>query len=435
MTRKDINWLVEKNDVKNFIKPIEIEIPIDKGQYRYIFNNNKIRNMSADKYFKYLENEMINRLYTGNNYDKYKRVLNSKISLSYKPNFKENNWSIGYSPIQIINAIYETLNIDEKINFFDYNNKSLSIRTKNLIMVRLIEEQLKAVKEKNQDDKVAFINDSINAIDRIFLFDNYDIETRLDDCVIYKNLLYYLSVKSLDILDETDDIYYAFIPKQYYKEVSTKKTAKYPNQLFMDNNRVYSFNYNEFNDRFENAMFRYPCIFEEVLGIDEISVMDKKDYTKNSVELSRMLKEKIQFYKDLLALKDKNNNNIVVSPIKGKNDLYGYYGFVLNNDYIVLDKFYSMSKKYDKIKPACDEAIYSMPLDLFVELSGSKKKMMKYIKDHPKGNVKRNYHTKKCTYKDRIIKVSQKENVSSMNSDWFLNIYTPKKLVLNNNSK
>ena len=93
---------------------------------------------------------------------------------------------------------------------------------------------------------------------------------------------------------------------------------------------------------------------------------------------------------------------------------------------------YNMSKKDDTMKPAADEAIYSMPLDLFVELKGSKRQMMKYIKENPKGNVKRNYHTKKHSYKDRILEVTKKENVSSMNSDWFLSIYSPKKLVLNN---
>jgi len=83
------------------------------------------------------------------------------------------------------------------------------------------------------------------------------------------------------------------------------------------------------------------------------------------------------------------------------------------------------------MKPAADEAIYSMPLDLFVELNGSKRKMMKYIKDNPKGNVKRNYHTKKKSYKDKMLNITKNENVSSMNSDWFLSIYAPKKLKLN----
>ena len=131
-----------------------------------------------------------------------------------------------------------------------------------------------------------------------------------------------------------------------------------------------------------------------------------------------------------MQLKDDNGDNVVISPIKGKNDLYGYYGFVLNNNYIILDKFYNMSKKDERMKPAADEAIYSMPLDLFIELSGSKRKMMKYIKENPKGNVKRNYHTASGSYKKKMLDVTKKENVSSMNNDWFLSIYSPKKLTL-----
>ena len=455
MSRKPINWLVEKEDVKEFIKPINIEIPIDKGQYNYIFNNEKIKNELPEDYFKYLENEMVDRLYINDGYEKYKRLLKSKISLSYIPDFKNNNWYIGYSPIQIVNSIFETLNINVKLDFEDYSDKRKVNRLKNIIALVLIEERLKTLNAHGKDDKFKFVEDSIKAIDYIFLFIDYDIETRMENSLIYKNLLYYLSVKSLDILDETDDILYSYIPRQYYTEVTTKNKAQWPSNLTMDYNRVYSYNFSNYNTRFENVMLRYPSIFEEVLGIEEIGVMErleilkndifledlelnysnykkKKDYSKTDAELSDMLKNKIEFYKELLSMKDENGNNIVVSPIKGRNDLYGYYGFVLNNNYIVLDKFYNMSKKDDTMKPAADEAIYSMPLDLFVDLKGSKKRMMKYIKENPKGNVKRNYHTKKHSYKDRILEVTKKDNVSSMNSDWFLSIYSPKKLVLNN---
>ena len=458
MSREPINWLVEKNDVKEFIKPINIEIPIDKGQYSYIFDKDtKINNVPSNEYFKLLEKKMVDSLYANSNYEKYKRILVSKISLSFIPDFVNNQWIIGYSPVKLCNDIFETLSINEKIENIDYSDQSKITRTKNLIINTLYIEQLKLEKEKNNSDKYNFIIDSLAAIDKLFLFNGYDVESRMDDKIKYKNLLYYLSVKSLDILDETDNILYSYIPRQYFTEVSQKKKAKFPNQLYMDNNRVYDYNYNAFNKRFENVMYRYPTVFEETLGIDEISVMEKleilkndifidelnlkygaykkrKDYTKTDEELSEMLKSKIDFYKKLLNLKDENGNKIVVSPIKGKNDLNGYYGFVFNNNYIVLDKFYSISKKDDKMKPAADEAIYSMPLDLFVELNGSKRKMMKYIKDHPKGYVKRNYHTKKHSYQERILEVTKKENVSGMNNEWFLSIYTPKKLVLNNTS-
>ena len=453
MARNPINWLVEKNDVKEFIKPINIEIPIDKWQYGYIFNNEKIKDQLPSDYFKNLEKNMIDKLYMDNIYDKYKRSLRYKLSLSFIPDFKNNDWLIGYSPINIFNHIFETLNIDEKLDYIDYSDENKITRIKNRINLILIEAQLKAVRYKEDDSKIKFIDDSIKAIDKIFLLNGFDVESRMENSLVHKNLLNYLSVKSLDILDETDNILYSYIPRQYYSEVAIKKKAQFPNQLYMGD-MVYSYNYSTFNKRFENVMFRYPCVLEEVLGIDEISVMDKleilkndvfideldmkygnykkrKDYTKSDNELSDMLKEKINFYKYLLSLKDTDGNDIVVSPIKGKNDLYGYYGFVLNNDYIVLDKFYNISKRDGKMKPAVDEAIYSMPLDLFVDLSGSKRKIMKYIKENPKGNVKRNYHTKKGSYKDNILKVTKKENVSTMNSDWFLNIYSPKKLVLN----
>ena len=35
-------------------------------------------------------------------------------------------------------------------------------------------------------------------------------------------------------------------------------------------------------------MLRYPCIFEEVLGIDEISVMDKLEILKNDIFIDEL---------------------------------------------------------------------------------------------------------------------------------------------------
>ena len=179
MSRKPINWAVEELDVKEFIKPINIEIPIDKGQYGYISNDNKVRDKELNIYLKSLEKAMINSLYDENIYDKYKKILYSKLSLSYIPDFENNNWHIGYSPMKFFNDIFETLNINEKIDYFDYNDKEKVKRIKNRIMLILIEEQLKLTKVDGQEDKFEFIGKSIDSIDKIFLLSDYDIESKI----------------------------------------------------------------------------------------------------------------------------------------------------------------------------------------------------------------------------------------------------------------
>ena len=73
---------------------------------------------------------------------------------------------------------------------------------------------------------------------------------------------YYLSVKSLDILDETDELEYAFIPRVYYQEVSSIGKAEWPNQLFMDTGG-YSYTGSTFNSRYAEVLLRYPILFEE----------------------------------------------------------------------------------------------------------------------------------------------------------------------------
>lgn len=455
MSREKINWKVEKLDVKEFIKPLNIDIPIDKGQYKYIFNNVKIKNKKPYDYFIYLENIMLKKLYKREEYDKLLKILKYNFSLSYMPDFNNDNWKIGYSPIRIINTIFEILDINKKYEHIDYNNEQFVYYTKEDIKLFLIKEKMKYINDANNSDKLLFICDTLDNVENIFKLANFDVESRLEKSIIYKNLLYYLSVKSLDIFDDTGDFRYMLIPKQYYLEVSSKAKAEFPNQLYMNYNEVYSYNYSTFNNRFHEQLIRYPELFENSLGIEDIGIMNQvniiksdnfideveldynnyismcKKYKKSDVELNEILNNKITFYRELMNMKDENNENIVVMPIKGENSLNGYYGFILKNNYIVLDKFFN-TYTTKRVKPAYDEAIYSMPLDLFVELNGSKRKMMYYIKNNPKGNVKRYYHTKGNSYMNKILDIIKKEDISTISSDWFLNIYTVKKLTLNN---
>ena len=457
MSREKINWKIEELDLKEFINPISIEIPIDKGQYNYIFNGIKINNITAKDYCKSIEKYIADKIFTKDN--KYKKYFYYDLSLSYIPDYKNNCYKIGYSVVKIFNNIFDILGINEKLDYINYDNINEVNDLRRRIHLILIDEKLKYLKDKNNEDKFLFIQDILNNLDNIFSLVTYDIESKIKNNIIYKNLLYYLAVKSLDILDETDDIKYGILPKQYFIEVSSVGKAEFPRQLFMSDTEVYSYNYTNYNDRYNDILLRYPILFEESIGINEIGVMDeldivkadnfikeveedyfgyiktykkKKTYTKTDIELNEMLNDKINFYRELLNMKDEKGEKLVISPVKGKNSLQGYYGFVFNNNYIALDKFFSVRKDNLKLKPSFDEAIYSMPLDLFVDLKGSKRLMMDYIKKNPKGNVKRNYHTKKHSYRDRVLEVSKKDDVSTMKNDWFLSIYAPKKLVLEN---
>ena len=453
MAREKINWLVEENDVKEFTKPTYIEIPIDKGQYNYILTNGLINNKETKIYLKLLEELMVDRLFTNEEYNKYKKYLKYDLSLSYIPNFKENNWYIGYSPIEIYNNIFKILGINERLNYIDYSNHKSIRSTQNKISMILNNKR----KEKDIiKEELLFIEDAIKAIDNIFLLSTYDIEAKIKDNIIYKNLLYYLSVKSLDILDKTDDIRYGIIPRDYYLEVTTLGTAQYPNQLFMDD-VVYSYNHYNYNQRMSEVLVRYPILLEEKIGMNEINIMNeldiikadnfiedvekeywdyvntaskKKIYTKTDRELNILLNRKINFYKSLMEETNEKGEKIVVSTIKGKNSLNGYYGFVLSNNYVVLDKFFKIRLDNLKSMPAYDEAIYIMPIDLFIELNGSKKAIREYRKKNPNGNVEVRNHTKKYSYEDRIKEASRKEDVSAIKSDWFLEFYPEKKLIL-----
>ena len=157
----------------------------------------------------------------------------------------------------------------------------------------------------------------------------------------------------------------------------------------------------------------------------------KGKQAKNKKELDDMLENKMLFYRELIKMKDENNENIVISPIKGKNDLFGYYGFVLKNNYIVFDKFYTISETDNTIKPVSNEAIYILPIDLFMKLEGSKQKMMKYIRHNKNGYIKRIYHNNKYSYREKVMDFISKEDVSYLKHDSFLNIYSKNEVDIN----
>ena len=448
MERDPINWEVEKKDVKEFMEPLNIEINIDKNQYNYIFHEGFINTV------KNVETAIVNRIFGGDKDDIQKKALNSKISLSYIPNFKDKNWNIQYSPIQIYNSIYEIVNLDKRLDNIDYSNEKVVLRTKNQIKLDLIEKREILSANNAEQSKINFIQEAINGVDNIFLLKDFDIESRIEHGFKYKDLLFYLAVTSLFCLDETGDLNFAKFAKKYYKEVSSKeKPAEYPHTLHMNEDKEH-FNYDSFNRYFCKELVEYPCLLDRTLNLDSVRIMDRleivksdnfvdkldefyDDYfgvitgvktrnkkTKTKDEINQMLREKISFYQNLVNLSDSNNEKLVVGVVKGKIDLYGYYGFVLRNNYIVLDKFFKIDNNLE-ISPSSDEALYSMPLNIFVELDGSKKKMMKYRKQHPDGYLNRNYHTKNLSYQQKVLKTAMEEDVSTMKNDWFLSIFAP----------
>ena len=65
MAREKINWKVEENDVKEIIEPVNIEIPIDRWQYSYIFQKNKTQNKKGEDilvsdFLKSIERDTVN---------------------------------------------------------------------------------------------------------------------------------------------------------------------------------------------------------------------------------------------------------------------------------------------------------------------------------------------------------------------------------------
>lgn len=468
MTREPINWKVEKKDIKEFIKPINIEINIDKNLYKYIFFD------GMDEDLIDLEKEIMRRIFKKEEFNIYEKAFLSKLSLSYTPDFKNKNWVIRYSPIQIINTIYEIAGINIKLDYMDYNNEHEVRKLTNEVRSEL-SGYISYLENRNEVNKqlIEFLNSAAVGLENIMLLKDYDIEISIDKATYYKNLLLYLASKSLDIYMDTEnnkekqenpDMKYAtnnnkgnpdyyILPKQYYNEVSGKKRAQKPYTIH-DTFEGEDINYESFNNRYIKTLRDNPTLVDDTLDLETIHVMDRleavtadcftKDIgiiyenvliaekknlikppkNKTVQDIINMLEEKVKFYHKLTHMQNKEGQNEVAGVFRGKIDLYGYYGFILRNNYIVLDSFFKLNSD-NQIVPSSEEAIYILPIDLFVQLNGSKSKMMDYKKEHENSEVDRRYHTDNLSFRDRVMEAMRKDNISVMNDDWFLSIYAP----------
>lgn len=139
---------------------------------------------------------------------------------------------------------------------------------------------------------------------------------------------------------------------------------------------------------------------EKTIKRNESSKESKKfDYEK----ANKMLDRKITFYKGL-----KHQGHI-----KSVDKELDYIGFVLDNNYVILDKFYELNKDGTNKRPAINNAVYVVSLDVLIDCDFDKKKIRKYIEKNRDFKAYRLYHNDTDSYQEKVKKVLEYKPVSS----------------------
>lgn len=468
MLDRVINWDLDGNQSLTLIDACDINIPINRDNYEDIFTKACHDVEFRDRIILY-ENRLKNIFDTANNKKNGlgKRIA-SKITLSFQPDLKNNRFFIGYSIPSIINNIFREMNIKTDYRDINFNDKEDVIKFKKHIEDELyfqleVESIYSDSKTSNRyknlekfKDNYSYIIDVLNNVNQYlnriiyyqigeeqFLRENHRRlkENIKNPAVIWKNLLLYVAVNSLHQFYETGDINYYRLAKTYYTYISEPNKAEYPKDITINGKR---YNYSTFNTEFEYirdlsfpkldiklqiedlpqvVTFAYPGKIEP--QIDQIHPNNKTKNVSQDQYLEEqkrygILDRKLKFYPKL--------RSVTLGTIKVIEKDKDYFGYVLNNNYIIFEKFYETGKNKGTMKPCKENAIYVVTIDTAIKCDFDLKKMKEYIaKTKNKKLGQRLYHTNKNSYQEKLMEVATYPNISSVSySDL-------KKLTLRNN--
>jgi hypothetical protein len=137
-----------------------------------------------------------------------------------------------------------------------------------------------------------------------------------------------------------------------------------------------------------------------------VSKKSNKKQKITEAELSKRSRRKITYYKGLVS--SGKIKCAIKEPIK---DDLNYRGFVFENNYVVFDKFYEVSKS-NKIVPAYGSAVYVTSLDVAIQCDFDRAKIREYISKNHNYKAIRFFHNDTDSYQDRINEVQEYEDIS-----------------------
>ena len=446
MIDKYISWNIDGIQANTVLEGAEVNIPIDKKNLSKIIIDEAL--MGNIKCF----NTCIENLFKSKNVELSKDIIN-EFKLSYMVNSFNKEYYIGFDFNTIFNNILRRLKMEKRIkirsNVIDYSNKTDLIEE----IQREINFQCKIKKYDNvglwkkEEMKIIFdLYVNINSIiDVMISLENLinerigiqiDIERQYrnnkkalstinkeDKSISWKDLMFYTSIMALDVFEKTNDIKYYNYAKNYYLNVSRDNKTEYPCSMKINGN-FYDYQFLAFNRKFMNNTRKLYSSLDMQLGLDTIDVVycslkdgeenttkgvSKKSNKKQKIteaELSKRSRRKITYYKGLVS--SGKIKCAIKEPIK---DDLNYRGFVFENNYVVFDKFYEVSKS-NKIVPAYGSAVYVTSLDIAVQCDFDRAKIREYISKNHDYKAFRFFHNDTDSYQDKINEVQEYEDIS-----------------------
>lgn len=321
-----------------------------------------------------------------------------------------------FNPIDIFNNIYKRLQVDCEIPFINLDND---------MGMDFLKEYVKnynrdILRQKPSIQVTNAIHELNSNIDYICELYKDNLEEKIKQYILPKDALFYLSYRSLELFEETNELKYFVIPYEYYTYVSHMRTSPYPHMLHLRNKGPRWFNdfrrqYENISDKPETKDFVKAQLPEEEIllawdilkpGMVERELRDvshraqaNPDYAK----YQKLFEMKMNYY----------TQNRAKKYLKGLYGLLGYVGFSYSNEYLVFDKFHN-SETIDPSKRTIlthGEAIYALPSDRFEILSTDKQQVNNERANDDR--IKKINHTINGSFINRLDNVVKGPNLST----------------------
>ena len=412
-----VNKIIPYSELKNFIEPITVTIPIPVADLEYIGGRKK-EEFHA-KYKKILCSILKSMPNITNKIGD--RKIEEIALLSYTPH--ENGYDFRINPIDMINSIMLLLGVREKIPFFNLDDEK-----SRLVFKEYTKRTVDRLKETNINLSAEFdeLSSNIDYIDSLYSL-SIEADIRKNNFILAKDALLYLAYSSLISYSATQKKEYIRIPYEYYHYIGHMNTSAFPHKIRVGNSAFVWFDnfmkyyetsvgkhyipvFNEFSLENKECLCGWEILksggreetFEEASKI-----VSRLNTGKNDERNMKLFMMKTNFYQS--------------SPykvmIKGRFGLNGYIGFVYDNDYIVYDKLYNNEDVPNEKKTILShpEAIYSIPSDRLI-ITTYNKQQIKDIKEQDPRIVKTN-HTISGTFLRRIDDIIKGPNLSTKTFD------------------
>lgn len=436
MIDKYFEWNIDGVQANEVLDGAEISTIIDKSNYKDIFINKDLL-----EFIKSNEDSIA----TSFSYNRNFLIMNH-INLSYR--IKDNKYTISYNYKDIFNNILKKLNMNEVVTVSEVRDiedyKKLESEIKSEIRSQKEVREHDGIHE--EDDRLInelydnlpfiiksmcliegeiayYVNNQINE-ERILRENHKALMGAKNKNISWKNLMYYTACKALEEFKFNDDIRYYRYAKNYYKNVSKDSKGEYPNGMTVDG-EFFDHHHSNFNRKFlsvQRHKFNELLVRLDIEDKDDITrrqtlkngkgirveITDENPKERKKIDYSKInagLQRKITFYKGLTGKSQ--------GIIKALDTDVNYIGYVLNNNYVIFDKFYEVSKDGTKVTPAYSSAVYIVTLDVLEACDYDRSKIRKYIRENHDYKAFRYNHTDVDSYQKRINEVLDYQDIST----------------------